>query len=81
MTYRSVLPKVFPYTVRVPDDVARNIVAKLVLPGKTKSGGVAANGSSFAVTVDTETGWKILWLSATSLERINDEMPEWDITF
>jgi hypothetical protein len=84
VTYNSVLPEVFQYNVVVNDQQARMIAVALIAPGVITSKGIptgnATNGSSFAITVDTETGQKKLWLSATSLARL-EQMPEWNVAF
>ena len=67
MSYKTVLPDVFPITITVIRDVAQKMVAELVTTTDEYP-----NGSSFAVTTDTLIqGYVVVWLSSTSADRIN----------
>ena len=65
MAYRTALPKVFLLSYKVPESEMAPTLALLLAPNSR-----FPNGSSFAVTVDTEEGTRCLWLSEASARRI-----------
>lgn len=65
MSYDSRLPALFPICVGLSDAAVAEVLAKLIAPDAQYT-----NGSSFAVTVDTDTGYRKLWLSQASAERL-----------
>lgn len=64
-TYRSALPALFPEAIEVPVAVLPTWLA-LLLSMTT----AYPNGSSFAVTSDAIDGYRTVWLSADSHERL-----------
>lgn len=67
MTYQSKLPEVFPHCVALREGHLAAYLAKLLEPNSR-----FPNGSSFSVTVDIEEGWRRLWLSEASFERVKE---------
>lgn len=65
MAYRTVLPKAFLLSYKLPESEMAPTLALLLAPNSR-----FPNGSSFAVTVDTEEGSRCLWLSEASARRI-----------
>jgi len=56
----------FPYAIRVPVHSVENIIRMLWV-----SGPQAPNGSSFAVTSNAPSGYRIIWLSDVSYETLH----------
>lgn len=65
MTYQSVLPQIFPHCVIVPEEKVAEYIVDLLAPNSR-----FPNGSSFAVTVDTDDKYRKVWLSRCSAERL-----------
>lgn len=68
MTYRTVLPKVFPYVIRINVRDAKLIVKHLMLAERTD----VTQGSSFAITVDNWDGTWNLWMSAATYKFLRE---------
>jgi hypothetical protein len=64
MTYKSILPDVFPHGFIVPTSLAKQISELCLLKDDD-----APNGSSFAITSDAPKGQSVLWLSNVSFNR------------
>jgi hypothetical protein len=69
-TYQSVLPDVFPYTIKAPVRLVTDWTAYLIEAARDDEPLTVPNGSSFAVTSDAENGTRNLWLSQISLLRL-----------
>ncbi len=65
MSYDSRLPALFPVCVVIGEGQLAEKLAILL-----SAADCYRNGSSFAVTVDTEEGMRKLWLSQASAERL-----------
>jgi hypothetical protein len=67
MSYKTVLPEVFPISITVTREMAQTMAIHLSTAEER-----LPNGSSFAVTADTVLeGYCVVWLSAVSVDRIN----------
>lgn len=71
MSYLSTLPEVFPHCLMIEEAQLARVIAALVAPD-----GQCTNGSSFAVTVNTQQSMRLLWLSEASMERCKRILPE-----
>lgn len=65
MSYDSRLPALFPTCVVLSEGQLAEKLAVLLSPDADYT-----NGSSFAVTVDTNQGMRKLWLTESSAERL-----------
>ena len=66
MTYKAVLPQLFPYCAEMPVEEVEKAITYL-LPAR----GVISGGSSFAVTADSiRIGYRNLWLSQISWDTL-----------
>lgn len=65
MSYDSRLPALFPVCVVLSEGQLAEKLAVLLSPDAR-----CTNGSSFAITVDTDQGMRKLWLSQASAERL-----------
>lgn len=65
MSYKAVLPQVFPYVIMVPARRLQLITNVLLATDLN-----CLNGSSFAVTCDARQDWLWLWVSKVSYERL-----------
>lgn len=65
MSYDSRLPALFPVCLVLSEVSMAEKLAVLLSPDARYP-----NGSSFAVTVDTDEGMRKLWLSSASAERL-----------
>jgi len=82
MSYKSVLPQIFPYLVELPSSHVNSDLLELFGPREEIN-----NGSSFAITTDAKPGYVNLWMSESSygtwkeqqdnLERRKQEEAKW----
>lgn len=67
--YWSSIGKALPFVVQVEVEELADLISLLIAPRAH-----IRNGSSFAVTVDTGDGFRCLWLSQTSAERLKGKL-------
>jgi hypothetical protein len=65
MSYRSVLPEVFPFCIVTSEAKVAEKLAILIAPSAEYP-----NGSSFAVTTDVSPDMRCLYLSSCSAKRL-----------
>jgi hypothetical protein len=65
VSYQAKLPELFPFCAAIEASAVADLIAILVAPDESHP-----NGSSFAVTVDTDESMRCLWLSKASAERL-----------
>jgi hypothetical protein len=67
--YRTTLPDVFPYRIKVSLDQVPGLITMLSTPRTD-----APNGSSFAITSDAPSGFRHIWLSRASYRSLAAEL-------
>ena len=72
--YQHYLPMAFPFKTRVHRDTAQQAALLLNSSLEMDNGTVPPNGSSFAVTSDTDLeDYRWLWMSYASLNRLREK--------